>query len=346
MSPSARVAIVRALRGVGDMLCALPAITALRQAHPAARFTLIGLPNAEWLLERFGTLVDALLPFPGFPGIPEKPYAPTTLARFLTRVQSPPFDLAVQLHGAGTVTNAFTSLLGARTAAGLYRPGGFRPAGAFFRYPERGSEVERWLYLTDALGCPEQSGRLEFPVTEQDSRELRAHELLGGLEPGSYVCIHPGAHVADRRWPAVRFARVADELASRGYEIVLTGTACERETAEAVAAAMRAPATNAAGSTSLGVAAALLKHTALLVTNDTGISHVAAAVGAPSVVVFLASDPDRWAPLERRLHRPIVARSLASPKLDGVRCSREELPDPAEVLVEATELLGRGAAYA
>src|SRR5690606_38770171 len=185
LTSSARVAIVRALRGVGDMLCALPAITALRQAHPGATITLIGLPTSTWLLRRWASLIDVLLPFPGFPGVPEKPYVPAALARFLTRVQAPPFDLAVQLHGAGTVTNAFTSLLGARSAAGLYRPGGYRPAGAFFRYPERGSEVERWLYLTDALGCPEQSGRLEFPVTEQDWRELGAHELLGGLEPGS-----------------------------------------------------------------------------------------------------------------------------------------------------------------
>lgn len=341
-----RIAVVRALRGVGDMLCALPALTALRQANPEAHITLIGLRSARRLLRRCGALVDGFLPFPGFPGIPEKTYSPAALARFLGGVRADPFDLAVQLHGAGTVTNAFTALLGARATAGLYRPGHYRPPGSFFHYPERGSEVRRWLYLTDALGCPPQSARLPFAVTADDRAALAAHETLGSLESGTFVCLHPGARDPARRWAHERFAKVGDVLAERGYRVVLTGTANERAATQSVAAAMRAPAVDAAGRTSLGVAAALLERAALLVTNDTGISHVAAAVGAPSVVVFLASDPDRWAPLDRRRHRPIVAQGLAGPGLRSMRRARRAMPAAREVLEEALGLLDRGLADA
>src|SRR5690606_36419964 len=115
LSARTRIAVVRSLHGLGDMLCAVPALTALRRANPDAHISLIGLPACRWMLERFGALIDALLPFPGFPGIPEQPPIPGALARFFGAARANPFDLAIQMHGCGTVSNAFTVLLGART---------------------------------------------------------------------------------------------------------------------------------------------------------------------------------------------------------------------------------------
>ncbi|HEX5420734.1 MAG TPA: glycosyltransferase family 9 protein [Gammaproteobacteria bacterium] len=345
-----RVAVVRALHGLGDMLCAVPALRALRSAYPRAEVTLIGSPQAAWIVERFGDYVDALLPFPGFPGIPEAVYSPAALAEFLRGVQAQPFDIAIQMHGSGVVSNAFTALLGAPCMVGLYCPGQFCPAPeTFFLYPDHGSEIRRWLHLTEALDCPECDDRLFFPLRPEDRTALEAHPLLAGLEPGHYVLVHPGARDLLRRWPAACFAAVADALAERGYRIVLTGTAAERRTADTVARLMSHEARNVAGDTSLGTAAALLEQAALLVCNDTGISHLAAALGTRSVIVFLASDPDRWAPLERRRHRPVLARSLAGQRVDDVEalhCSRRDVPDAEEVLEEAFSVLGIEAEHA
>ncbi len=342
-----RIGVVRALHGLGDMLCAVPALRALRSAYGRAEITLIGLPAVAWLVDRYPDYVDTLLPFPGFPGIPEKPYSPAALADFLCELQASPFDVAIQLHGCGTVSNAFTALLGARCTAGLYCPGQFCPAPeTFFRYPERGPEVRRWLYLTEQLDCPERDETLYFPIRPADREALAAHPGLAGLEPGHYVVVHPGARDSLRRWPAACFAAVADGLAERGYRIVLTGSAQERRTAATVAELMTHEACNVAGETELGAAAALLDEAALLVTNDTGISHLAAALATRSVVVFLASDPDRWAPIDRRRHRPVLARGLAGRVADDVDVSSRDVPVPEEVLEQAFAVLGVEAEHA
>jgi ADP-heptose:LPS heptosyltransferase len=129
---------------------------------------------------------------------------------------------------------------------------------------------------------------------------------MHGLIPGEYVCLHPGSRAEIRRWPAVRFAVVADELAARGFKVVLTGTHEESHLTASVAAQMQSPAVDLAGQTDLGTAAALLSKARLLVTNDTGVSHLADAMNTPSVILFSASDPNRWAPLDRTLHRVIA----------------------------------------
>ncbi|HEU4616575.1 MAG TPA: glycosyltransferase family 9 protein [Gammaproteobacteria bacterium] len=335
-----RIAVVRALHGLGDMLCAVPALRALRSSYGRAHISLIGLPEVEWFAERFSDCIDELVPFPGFPGIPERPYSRAALARFLRDVEASPFDVAIQMHGAGTVSNAFTALIGARSVAGLYRHGEFCPAPeTFFRYPERGSEIRRWLHLTESLGCSSSGDAIVFPIREADREALEANPRLASLEPGGCVLIHAGARDLLRRWPSACFARVADAFAAKGYRIVLTGTRAERRTAETVAALMRHDALDVAGETDLGAAAALLERAVLLVTNDTGMSHLAAAVGTPSVVVFLASDVDRWAPLDRRRHRPVVARGLARQDIGEAYVSRGDVPAPDEVLEQAEPLL-------
>lgn len=339
MSSPARIAVVRALHGLGDMLCAVPALNALRRAHPHAEIALIGLPACRWMLERFESMLDALLPFPGFPGIPEQPFSQRALERFVACTRARSFDLAIQMHGSGIVSNAFTAMLGAHSIAGLYeerRP----PHGRFFPYPRRGSEVHRCLFLTSSLGCPSEAEEIVLPVEEPDRRALLAHDLLRDVLDESFVCLHAGARDPARRWPPERFAHVGDALAAEGHRVVLTGTAAERETAEEVAAAMRNPAVNVAGRTSLGEVAALLERARLLVTNDTGISHLAAAVRTPSVIVFLASDPERWAPLDGARHRPVLAGRLAAERpLEHVRRSRDDVPAAHEVLDEAVTLL-------
>lgn len=150
----ARVAVVRALR-LGDLLCAVPALRALRAALPLAHVTLIGLPLAREFVRRCPH-VDDFEEFPGYPGIADQPVMADRTLAFLRRMQQRRFDLAVQLHGSGVFSNPFTRLLGAHQTVGFTRAGE-TDLGLDFAipYPSTGSEVQRLLRLTRALGAPE-----------------------------------------------------------------------------------------------------------------------------------------------------------------------------------------------
>ncbi|RPJ39614.1 MAG: LPS biosynthesis glycosyltransferase, partial [Chloroflexi bacterium] len=103
-----------------------------------------------------------------------------------------------------------------------------------------------------------------------------------------------------------------DKLSALSYQVVVTGSEDERELTRAVTAGMSTPALDAAGLTSLGVLALLLADAALLVSNDTSVSHLAAAYRTPSVILFTVSDPARWRPLNHDLHRAIQNAGQAS----------------------------------
>ncbi len=157
---------------------------------------------------------------------------------------------------------------------------------------------------------------LELPVTSAEQAEWRALAASHRLRPSTFVCVHPGARWSSRRWPLERFVAVAARLAESGLRIVVTGSADERMLARTLVADLAqrgVKAVDVAGHTSLGALAALVRDAALLVSNDTGISHVAAAMRAPSVVVASGSDVARWAPLDRHRHRVLAADAPCRP---------------------------------
>ncbi len=321
------IAVFRALQ-LGDMLCVVPALRALRAAAPEAHITLIGMPWAQSFVERYSQYLDELLPFPGFPGFPERAPDVEAFPRFLEQAQARRFDLAIQMHGSGGLSNPIVALLGARRCAGFHAQGAYCPDPDLFTAWEEGEhEVLRFVRLMEFLGVPARGTGLEFPLVDADHAELRAAwpELPG---PGSFVCVHPGARLPSRRWLPQRFAEVADSLAGQGLQVVLTGSADERAVVDAVKQAMQAPAIDLCGKTSLGALAALLVRARLVICNDTGISHVAAALATPSVIVCCGSDPQRWAPLDRARHRVIGASVSCRPCMhpvcpSGHECAQE-----------------------
>jgi ADP-heptose:LPS heptosyltransferase len=303
--PPQRIAVFRALM-VGDLLCAVPALRALKGAFPDAELTLIGLPWARALALRL-PYVDEFIEFPGHPGLPEALCDVRALPDFLGRVQARRFDLAVQLHGSGSIVNPLVGTFGARQMAGFYGPGTWVPvddAGLFCRWPEQGHEIERLLTLTDHMGLPRQGKHLEFPLTDADREELLA--IWPDARKLPYVCVHPGAQLPSRRWDPRRFAAVADTIADSGRTVVLTGSALEAGLAGDIAACMEHTPLNLCGRTTLWTLGALIEGAENVVCNDTGVSHVAAALGTPSVVISCGSDPARWAPLDRARHRVLA----------------------------------------
>ncbi len=298
-----KIAVFRALQ-LGDLLCAIPAVSALRDAYPAAHITLVGLPWAQSLLARFPRYFNAFRPFPGYPGLAEQPADPTAVTRFLADAQGEAFDLVVQLHGDGRVTNPLASLLGGRYTAGFYRAGNYCPdPDLYLEYPTGIHETQRHLRLMAHLGIPIDRAELEFPLYPEDYQSFE--KLALPVERKRYVCIHPGSRGEWRQWPPRYFAALGNYCADQGFAVVLTGTAEERKIVESVAKHLRCDAIIAAGKTSLGAAGVLIQHAYALLSNCTGVSHIAAALRTPSVVISMDGEPERWGPLDHQLHRTI-----------------------------------------
>lgn len=293
------IVVVRALPGLGDLLCVVPALRSLRRAFPEAEIALIGLTAVRGVVDRFSEYINEWIEFPSFPGIPEVDVDPIRISHFLSQMK--PFDLALQLHGNGSIMNIFVALLAANQSAGFYLPDRFCPDPQFYLpYPDDLPEVRRSLRLLEFLGIPVQGEQLEFPLTAAEQKIVWPFQR--------YVCLHPGASVAVRRWPIAQFAALGDQLAAVGWDVVLTGTAIEAELTRAVQAQMQHRAIDLAGKTNLGSLAVLLRSAQLLVCNDTGVSHLAAALRTPSVVLFSDSDLNRWRPIDHQLHRAIDTR--------------------------------------
>jgi len=295
------IAVFRALM-LGDWLCATPALRALRAAAPRARIVLCGLPWTAALAERM-PMVDDFLAFPGHPALPEKTPGAGSLAEFLARARERRFDLALQMHGSGDVVNGIVVSLGARRAAGFATPGTEAGLDVACPWPAQGHEIDRCLALADAVGAPVQGRAIAFPLRDADRRAARALLDSAGVH-GDYAIVHPGAQLPSRRWPPARFAAVADALVAHGLRVLVTGTPGEAALARAVCAAMRGTAVDLCGRTpSVWTLGALVERAAIVVANDTGLSHVAAALRTPSVIVASGSDVARWAPLDATLHR-------------------------------------------
>lgn len=307
LAPST-VVVFRALQ-LGDMLCAVPALRALRAALPRAHIALVGLPWAQQFAERFAQYVDEFIPFPGHPLLPEQPVRHELLTGFYSSLCARRFALAIQLHGNGAVSNDIVGGFGAEAMAGFCRGEPVaRERTALFTYPDTGAEPERLLSLMRQLGARPNGAHLEFPLLRRDEDELDASGLRRGLQPGDYFCIHPGARQRDKCWPARHFAEVGERLAEEfGLRPVLTGSPQETDLTAEVAARMHTqqPALDAAAPISIGAMAVLMRDARLLLCNDTGVSHIAAGLKLKSVVIFSKADIARWAPLDRHAHRCI-----------------------------------------
>jgi len=307
MAPARRVAVFRALQ-LGDVLAALPALRALRACFAPVHLTLIGQAWAAGLARRLPWL-DDFLPFPGHPLLPEQQHDAEALARFHAEVRARRFDVAVQMHGDGRVSNAIVAAFGAGETAG------FHPAEQpcpdprrFVAWPAHGREVERLMRLPDHLGAGNQP--LFEPLVPLAEDWVQLDRLWPGWKRRPYVCIHPGARFPSRRWPVERFARVAQALRDAGLEVVLTGSAGEADVLTAFRRVAPPEVIDLSARTGLGTLAALIRQARLLVANDTGVSHLAAALRTPSVIVASGSDASRWAPVNEQLHR-VMAHPVA-----------------------------------
>ena len=301
-----RRVVVRGANWVGDAVMTVPALSELRRVLPGAHITLATRAWAEGLFEGADFIDDILIIDSKAKGFG----AFATQAREWRRRR---FDLALLLP------NAFAPALVARAARVPFRVGYAtdrrralltHPLAVptwrgqkqeVFYYLHLVAELERLLYATATVTTREP--RIDIHVS--DERRRAAFVLLresGANIERPLVAICPGStNSRAKRWPTARFAAVADMLIENdGAQVVLIGAGEEMDVSKEVASLMRQSPFVLTGRTSLAETAAVLSAVNLLVTNDTGPAHVAAAVGCPTLVIFGPTNPLTTSPFSTK----------------------------------------------
>ena len=299
------VLVLRAL-GLGDLLTSVPALRGLRRAWPQAGLRLAAPAAVGGWLASLG-VVDDVVPVSGLEDAGR------------AGALGPAPDVAVNLHGSGPQSHELLRGLGASRLAAYACPGAGHDDGPVWDDGEH--EVDRWVRLSQWAGGAASADDLRLP--------------LPGPR-GDHVVIHPGAAFGSRWWPVGRWAAVARALATDGHNVLVTGTAAERERCAAVAAA--APgAEDLCGALDLPGLAHTVGTAALLVSADTGVAHVATAFGTPSVTLFGPVSPRLWgARTDEQLHRALWH---GTPADDRPGDAHAAVTDPRLVAIDVDEVL-------
>ncbi len=265
---------------LGDIMHVLPTLAAVRRTFPAA--------HISWLVKKEWTSI--LHHHPLLDDIIEVEFSAVKLFGLIGSLRARRFDIVVDLQGL-LRTGVLSWLSGAATRIG------FADAreGSWFFYTRRivapmreMHAVERYLRLASALGAQESQPEFVLPDSLDEEGRRQALFTKVGLDSASHVIgIAPSARWVTKRWPAESFAAAADQLQHEGLNrVVFIGATQEKSEVARVKQAMRTEAADLTGLTTVGDLPAVMRRLRLLITNDSGPMHVAAAVGTPVVAVF------------------------------------------------------------
>ena len=208
-------------------------------------------------------------------------------------------------------------------------------------HPSR-HEVQRQLDLVGAIGCAPHDSRLSFLVPDAATAAVTRRLAAAGINPAlPLVVLHPGASAPSRRYPARHWPPLMRQLAARTRcQLVLTGSDAEREMI-AVLLDSGPRAWSFAGQLDLGELGALIARAALVVANNTGPAHIAAALGTPVVSLYAMTNPQHtpWRVAQRVLFHPVPCRNCLRSVCPQEHHGCLELLEPETVAAAAAALL-------
>lgn len=288
----ARILLIKP-SSIGDVVHAIPVWRALRRRWPDAAITWLVAPTCANLIEGLPGLNVLLFERKRLGQAWKSLAAMKELLAFQKTLRDAHYDLVVDLQGLfrsawfARCTHApvRVGFANAREFAWHFYTHGVRP------YTMDQHAILRNMKVAAALGCDEADIAFEFPITDDD--RAKAAQLAPGDEPFAVLC--PGANWPTKRWPIDRFAQLPRPLATRlGLRTIVAGGPAEIPLAQQIPDAI-----NICGQTSLRQLTAILERATMVITNDSGPMHIAAALGRPLVSLFGPTNPVRTGPFRR-----------------------------------------------
>jgi lipopolysaccharide heptosyltransferase II len=346
----ARNILVVRLDNLGDLVMTTPAIAAIRHGAPGARITLLGSRSGAAALRHIPVLDDVLVydaPWSKDAGAPRSPVADREMIDELARRG---FDAAVIFTVC--TQSALPAALLCRLAGIPLRLAHSRenPYELLTHWVTDTEvcatgmrhEVRRQLDLVRSVGFYADDERMQFRYPAADVLAMRRKFVQAGgdlLRP--YVVMHPGATAASRRYPGERFGVAAQAIVDEtGCQVVFTGGADEAPDIAEAQSRMDAPGVSLAGQLSLGELAALIAGAQVIVCNNSGPVHIAAAVGTPVAVLYALTNPQHtpWRVPARVLFHDVPCRNCLKSVCPQGHHDCLERVDPAEVVHAALDL--------
>lgn len=304
-----RVLVVK-LRSIGDTVLATPSLIALKRFLPDAQIDILLEDWVAPVLDGFDAVENVLT------------VGKSTSDRIKTALdlRRRKYDVAFNLHG-GTTATMLVRASGARHRVGVasyqypFLYNHLLPSAAEFWGQEMTHSAEQQLAMIGFVGVPvEDRPKTRLAVTEK-GRTARVSEWH---EHGNYALLHPATAFGTKQWPTENFARTAEFLSEKGLKIIAIASKNENKVLDELERESKVPITTFDDLT-LPEITALASKAKVFVGNDSGIAHIAAAVGTPSVVVFGSSNRNHWRPWTDALNE-IVFEPLPCQPCPGYTC--------------------------
>lgn len=317
-----RVLVVR-LRSIGDTVLATPSLIALKRFIPNAEIDIL---LEDWV----APLLD------GFVGANAIPVGKTNTAKLkgANYLHGRKYDVAINLHG-GTTSSLFIRATAAKYRIGLshFRYKRFYnrlySSSTDFWHSDTLHSAEQQLAVLGFAGVPvDDRPKSHLTVTQDALNRVSSKCSSWWLESGDFALIHPAAAFATKQWSTANFSRTAEFLSEKGLQSVAVAAKNESRVLDQLKRESKVPIVSFDDLT-LPEITALVSKARLFVGNDSGIAHIAAAVGTPSVVVFGSSNRNHWRPWTDAPNE-IVFEPLACQPCPGRVCA--EFGDPKCIL--------------
>ena len=316
-----KVLLVR-LRSIGDTVLSTPSLFALKRFLPDVEVDILVEDWVAPVLEQHPHVDNVVVLERG--GFPAR-------ARTARQIRAAGYDVVYNLHG-GTTATFLTRATGARHRVGFkdYQYAQLHnhqapPSSLLWGTPKTHS-VEQQLALLGWTGVPvSDRPRTHLAVTDEAAASVNRQLKEAGLdEDHRLALIHPAAAFATKQWATENFARVAEFVTARGFAPVAIVGPNEREIVRSLSDAAAVPI--ASLDLSLPEVAALASRSQIFVGNDSGIAHIAAAVGTPSVVIFGSSNTDHWRPWNKAAAE-VVYEAMPCQPCPGYFCAQFAQPE-------------------
>ncbi len=316
-----RVLVIR-LRSIGDTVLSTPALFALKRFLPHATIDILLEDWVAPVLDGFAS-VDNVITI--------ERNSTRSRARVARELRAKHYDVVFNLHGGSTST-LLTRATGAphRVGFATYQYARLHnhiaPSPLLLWNRETTHSVEQQLAMVGWTGVPvTDRPPTKLSVTEAAARAVGERLRAIGLADAQFAVLHPAAAFETKQWAAENFARVAEVVLQRGLPVIVVTTPAEAALVDLIQKTTSG-SVHALTDLSIPQVTALLSRARLFVGNDSGIAHIAAAVAAPTVVVFGSSNRAHWSPWSTAPSE-VVYEELDCQPCHGYFCEKFDAPE-------------------